>query len=155
MKVLKSKFHNSRWKSFKVKMEFEVKVMPIVDLWGSVPIVEVLYDKPFKKNLKNDIEKNGLVNPLLAVNVTKSELVKRKEKHKTNLNDLPFDPDTTDLSETMYVVWGGTQRLNIAKELEYTHIDCAMIPTLDLAQKLQSEMRRDYKQLLYSRTKKK
>lgn len=150
MKILKSRFHNSVWKSKKTNISYEVKNLPISELWGSVPIVYNLYDRPFRKNLKEDIEKNGLINPLLTVLTKKSELIEKKKKYKDRINDLPFAIDTDNLNEKIYVIWGGSQRLDIAKEMGFTHIDCAMVPTLDEAHRLQSEMRSAYKSLLYS-----
>ena len=150
MKLLKSKFNESKWHSFKINRDYKVVPLPIDELWGSVPVIQELYNKPFRQTLKDDIEENGLVNPLLVVSATFKELKEKKIKHGDALNELPFDVNNPELdAEKMYVVWGGSQRLDVAKELGYTHIDCALIPTLDEAYSLQSEMRKDYTQTLY------
>ena len=147
MKLLKSKFHESFWEARRI--EYPVEVLPIADLWASVPQVETLRNKPFHENLKNDIEKDGLHFPLLTVHTTYNDIWLQKEKYKSKLCELPFTLTEENKENKMYVIWGGSQRVRVAQELGYTHIDCAMIPNFKEARLLQRYMRAPYMKRYY------
>jgi hypothetical protein len=147
MKLLKSKFHESFWEVNGNK--YPVKVLPIADLWASVPQVETLRNKPFHENLRNDIEKDGLHFPLLTIHVTYNEMWLQKKKWKGKICELPFTLTEENKEDKMYVVWGGSQRVRVAQELGYTHIDCAMIPQIHIAHRLQKFMRAPFKKRYY------
>jgi len=149
--ILKSSYFESTWKSPNIKKEMPVVVMPIDILWPNVQSIEHLYNRPFKKNLRNDIEKNGLKNPLICVKLSKKELIQLKKKYGTKLNELPFDENTANDEEYINSIWGGSQRLVLALEMGYTHIDCVICETIANAHIIQKEMRKNYKRLLYSR----
>lgn len=124
MNILKSKYHGSKWDGT------EVAPIAIKDLWASVPKAEKCKGKAFYGPVMEDIKQNGLNFPLLVVDATRAQLIEQKEKHKDRLMDLPFDTDS-DLSLRQYVIWGGSNRVRIAEELGYTHIDCVIYPNGD------------------------
>ena len=51
--------------------------------------------------------------------------------------------------QRQWTVWGGSQRIRVATDLGYTHIDCAIIPSLDEARTLQGKMRAPFTQRYY------
>ncbi len=126
MKVLKSKYHGSQWD------KKDVLSLPINELWASVPKADQHKGRDFYKPVMEDIKENGLHFPLLIVDATREQVIKQKKKHKDKLVDLPFELDS-DLSKQQYVVWGGSNRVRIAKELGYTHIDCVVYANGDFA----------------------
>jgi len=125
---------------------YPIAQLPINELWASVPQAKVLNGKPFYQPLLEDIQKNGLHFPLLCVHATYGDLRIQKVRFRDKMCDLPFWANEPD-DKQMYVIWGGSQRLRVAQDLGYTHIDCAMIPTLDEARGLQRYMRKPYNHL--------
>ena len=115
-------------------------------MWNEVSRRYVDDEVEFYKPLKELIQKEGLHNPLITVECTRLELKGQKAKWGKKLNDLPFWLDE-DLNEKLLVIWGGSNRLYVARELGYTHIDCVMIPTFDAARKLQKTHRSTHPQL--------
>lgn len=150
MNELHSHFHDTGWTCCAGKV-YPVKCLSIEELWASAPIVDNLYGKPFYETLKSDIAADGLYNPLICVYATHAELIEKKKRHKHAMNELPFDPNNTDLNARQYVIWGGSNRYVVAKDLGYTHVDCTIIPKIDVAHRLQSEMRRPFKERYYSK----
>tara|TARA_R110002167_G_scaffold254756_2_gene460948 strand:+ start:296 stop:730 length:435 start_codon:yes stop_codon:yes gene_type:complete len=126
MKVLKSKYHGSQWD------KKDVVILPVNELWASVPKAEHYKGKDFYGPVMEDIKENGLQFPLLIVDATRAQVLEQKEKHKDKLVDLPFESDS-DLTLRQYVVWGGSNRIRIAEELGYTHIDCVVYANGDFA----------------------
>ena len=107
-----------------------VVVLPIKDLWPSVPKAIKYKNKEFYGPVMEDIKRNGLNFPLLIVDATRKQLTEQKNKHKDNMCELPFSEDD-DLNVRQYVVWGGSNRVRIAEELGYSHIDCVVFPNGD------------------------
>jgi len=108
----------------------QIVQLPVDKLWASVPVAINYRGVPFYHNVKQDISANGLKFPLLVVECTFSQLKAQKEKYKKRILDLPTGYKDTD---TVYVIWGGSNRLSIAKELQYTHVDCVLYPNGDFA----------------------
>lgn len=92
--------------------------LPVHELWTSVREVD-----KFQRLLLEDLPKNGLVNPILVVDATFAELFNQKKRYGMAMLEPPtgFRPH-----DKIYVVWGGTQRVNAAKKLGYTHVDCVI-----------------------------
>jgi hypothetical protein len=144
-KILRSKFSET-----KLWNKYPVRVFPIRDIFISVPKTETLRGKPFYKFLLEDIERDGLHFPLLVSNPTRTELRKKKKQYKNKMCDVPEWTDGLDENmQRQWTVWGGSQRIRVAKDLGYTHIDCAIIPTLDEARTLQGKMRAPFTQRYY------
>jgi len=145
MNILKSQYHESTWDNM------EVVVLPIKDLWASVPKAEKHKGRDFYGPVMEDIKENGLHFPLLIVDATYAQIIEQKKKHRNNILDLPFDQNDCCLSLRQYVVWGGSNRIRIAEELGYTHIDCVIFPNgnFDLAMKKQGLHRAPYKKQFY------
>lgn len=144
-KILRSKFTDG-----KLWNQYPVRVFPIRDIFISVPKTEILRGKPFYKLLLEDIERDGLHFPLLVSNPTRNELRRRKKQYKKRMSDLPEWTDGLDENmQRQWTVWGGSQRIRVATDLGYTHIDCAIIPTLDEARTLQGKMRAPFTQRYY------
>lgn len=144
-KILRSKFSET-----KLWNKYPVKVLPIRDIFISVPKTEILRGKPFYKLLLDDIERDGLHFPLLVSDPTRTDLRQKKKQYKKRMCDLPEWNDGLDENEIRHLtVWGGSQRIRVATDLGYTHIDCAIIPTLDEARTLQGKMRAPFTQKYY------
>jgi len=143
-KILKSQLHGQ-----KLWGRYEIRLLPIQDIWISVPQTVKLRGKPFFEKLTLSIQEEGLHFPLLVSNPTRTELKRKKKQYKERMMPLPDWQDGRDDETRLWVVWGGSQRIRVAKNLGYTQIDCAIIPTLDEARGLQSKMRNPYQGNLY------
>ena len=144
-KILKSKFSDT-----KLWDKYPVKALPIKDIYISCPKTMKLRGKPFFENLKEDISRDGLHFPILVADPTRSELRQKKKRYKARMAPLPEWNDGVDENTIRHwTVWGGSQRIRVAIELEYTHIDCAIIPTLDECRKLQGKMRAPFTKRYY------
>lgn len=100
-----------------------IVVMELDKLWASVPVAPLWNGRPFYNVVKEDIATNGMQFPILVVKSTYSNLVKQRQRHKKGMLDVPPNQEPNDI---MYVVWGGSNRISIAKELGYTHIECVI-----------------------------
>ena len=131
---------------------FPIIQLQIEKIWQSVPAVDFLplINKPFKKNLINDIKNNGMHFPIMVVKSNHKELLEAKEKFGEKISMLPFwHNDHNPQSKYEWGVWGGSQRVDVAKILGYTHIDSAVIPSIAKAIILQKTMREPFKKRYY------
>ena len=131
---------------------FPIIQLQIEKIWQSVPSVDFLplINKPFKKNLINDIKNNGMHFPIMVVKSNHKELLEAKEKFGEKISMLPFwHNDHDPQSKYEWGVWGGSQRVDVAKILGYTHIDSAVIPSIAKAISLQKTMREPFKEKYY------
>ena len=132
---------------------FPIIELPIDDIWQSVPSVDelpTLRGKPFKKNLINDIARNGMHFPIMVVKSSHKDLLEAKLKFANKINVLPFwHNDRNPQSKYQWGVWGGSQRLDVAKQLGYTHIDSAVLPSIAKAIGLQATMRKPFEKKYY------
>lgn len=139
-KVLKCNFKD-HWNHFSI---IELK---IEDIWQSVPAVDVLPGQktPFKRNLISDIQRDGMHFPIMVVKSSHEDLLEVKQKFGEKLSMLPFwHNDRNPQSKHQWGVWGGSQRLDVAIRLGYTHIDSAVLPSIAKAISLQKQMRAPY-----------
>jgi hypothetical protein len=131
MSHLHSKFPHS-WNGI------ETNKISIADLWQSVyPETK----KNFLFKVMDSIKSEGLCFPILIVPATYSELYAQKKRFKNRMKDLPPEYDGI-----AYIVWGGSNRVEAARELGYTSIDCSVLEegAFDEAKKLQREHRKAY-----------
>ena len=153
MKVLKSKYHAQGFiiigKTKKLSGKHKIEQLPIKDIWASVPKADFHRGKPFYPEVMEDIKKNGLVYPIMVLKSNYGQVIEQKKKWGGKLCDLPFDPETKELTTPQLVCWGGSQRLRIAEELGYTHIDCAIMKSYNQAHKAQKMFRAPYEQRWY------
>ena len=157
MNCLKSEYHTQGWIKMSGK-KYPIRQLPIDEIWPSVPLAEKsARGLPFYKPVLKDIKANGLKFPIMVIDSTRAEVCRQKTKWQKKLCDLPFPhqivkkqddvtnkwicdaPENND--KQIYVCWGGSQRVRIAKELGYDYIDCAMMPSYNVAHKLQKVMR--------------
>ena len=159
MEILKSKYHTQGWIKLR-DIKYKIKQHPVDEIWASVPQADKHMGRPFYGPVMEDIKKNGLHFPLLVVKATRAQVVEQKNIWKDKLVELPFphkqglmndektpkwwidNPENNRIIQL--VCWGGSQRLRVARELGYTHIDCAMIPKFTIAHKLQKVLRGPY-----------
>lgn len=126
---------------------YSIEEKSIKDLWPSLVPDEKLIEK-----IENDIVQNGMYFPIMVCNVSHKELLVYKESWGKKLNELPFfRNDRNPQSKYQWSIWGGSQRLEIAKRLGYTHIDCAILPSVFKALGHQNEMRRPYLKYYYEK----
>jgi hypothetical protein len=145
-KVMKSQYHDQGFWSHG-KNKYKLEILPLKDLWASVPIAKVHNGVTFYEPLKKHIKENGLKNPLLIVTATYRELMIQKAIWKDRILDLPFKErgkNWQDLNARQYVVWGGSNRIKVAEELGYTHIECAMMLGFKHARSHQQVHRQGY-----------
>ena len=82
-----------------------------------------------------------------AVKSTREQLCYQKAKWQNKISPLPFwMAGVDDMQIIQPTVWGGSNRLFIARELGFTHIDCAMMPDFHTAHTLQKCMRESHPQ---------
>ena len=77
MKILKSKYHKQGYIVMNQK-KYKIEILPVNEIWPSVPKAVKHRGKPFYKELTVDIKANGLHFPLLVVNAQRSEVVHQK-----------------------------------------------------------------------------
>lgn len=118
--------------------------LPVNSLWASVPVAITFQHRPFYEPVKQDIIANGLHFPILVVEAPFSELQIQKRKHSRHMNELPTGYQPHDV---IRVVWGGSNRLAIAKELQYEFVDCVLYRSFQDAWADQALQRNPYKQL--------
>jgi len=148
-KTLKCEYTKKLWD------KYPIKELQISEIWATAPKVETLAYKPFKNNLTEDIKRDGMHFPIMVVNTTGRELIKAKEKWKDQITDLPFwHNDHEAVYKNFWSCWGGSQRLDVAERLGYTHIDCAILPSIAEAIENQKRMRQPFMQRYYLAEKK-
>jgi len=144
-KILKCEYP-TEWKFF------EVRELPVDDIWQSVPIAEKVNGQEFYSRVKEDIQREGMHFPIMCVHSTYKKLEEAKDRWGNKINELPFWHNALGKHKKMvWSVWGGSNRLAIAKDLGYTHIDAAIIPTIKQAISLQKHMRKPYDSRYYGR----
>ena len=82
-KTLKCEYTKELW-------GYPIKELAISEIWASAPKVDSLAYKPFKKNLTEDIKRDGMHFPIMVVNTTGRQLIKAKKHWEDKINDLPF-----------------------------------------------------------------
>jgi hypothetical protein len=145
-KILKCAY-KEHWK------HYPIIELPIADIWQSVPSVNLLpgVQKPFKQNLLSDIKRDGMHFPIMVVKSSHKDLLEVKKKWGDKLSVLPFwHNDLNPQSKYQWGVWGGSQRLDVANYLGYTHIACAELPSINKAISHQKDMRKPFKQRYYT-----
>jgi len=141
--VLKSEFSQD-WNGY------DVIELPLNDLWASVPIAEEICGKPFYNKVKQDITRDGMRFPIMVVQTTYIKLERAKEKWGKKINELPFWHNELGKNKKLvWSVWGGSNRVAIAQDLGYTHIDCAVLPSIAKAISLQTHMRKPFNDRYY------
>lgn len=145
MKVLKSQYYGKEWNGY------TVVPIRVDELWASVPRADKHRGKTFYSKVKEDIAKNGLHFPLIAVDAKRSHLIEQKKKYGNKVCELPFDPKADDLNVRQFTIWGGSNRWWVAKELEYDAVDCIIVPNADFnkARGMQALHRKPYRGKLY------
>lgn len=113
-KVLKCKFEKE-WNGIKVEE------LPIRKLFQSVPVAKMFVGMPFYERIKEDILTNGMNFPILVVESQFWQLMDQHLIHRKFMCPLPTNFKNKDI---IWTVWGGSNRLAVARELGYTHIDC-------------------------------
>ena len=134
------------------KNKYRLEVIPIKELWPSVPIAKVHNGVQFYDKLFKDIKENGLINPLLVVTSTYRELMIQKAIWKDRILDLPFKErgkNWQELNRRQYVIWGGSNRVKVCEALGYTHIECALMLGFKNARSHQQVHRKKWQGILY------
>lgn len=112
---------------------FEVRSMALDDLFCPVRDVPTFAD-----GVAKSIEQQGLMNPVIVVRGPREDLAREidyvNQDQPNTLPDLPV----------CNVVYGGTNRIAAARALGYTHIDCVLLPTFELAMRVQDQQREGY-----------
>ena len=90
----------------------------------------------FAEGVAKSIKQQGLANPVIVVRGPREDLM--RELSETTLNPrLPDQP-------VVNIVYGGTNRVSAARQLGYTHVDCVLLPTFELAMRVQDLQRESY-----------
>ncbi len=112
--------------------QFEVRTFPIEDLHCPCRDVPI-----FAEEVAESIAREGLANPVIVVRGPREDLERELLAEGSSGKGLPDKP-------VVNCVWGGTNRISAAKLLGYTHVDCVVLPTFDLASRLQDLQRESY-----------
>ncbi len=112
--------------------EFEIRSFPIEDLHCPCRDVPI-----FAEELAESIAREGLANPVIVVRGPREDLERELHAEGGSGKSLPDTP-------VVNCVWGGTNRISAARRLGYTHVDCVVLPTFDLALRLQDLQRESY-----------
>lgn len=154
MKLLKCSIHDQGYWEVTSNLEplykgcrYPIEQLHVNEIWASVPKAVRHMGQDFYEPVKKDIAKNGMKWPIMVVKSTREQLCYQKAKWQNKISPLPFwMAGVDDMQIIQPTVWGGSNRLYIARELGYTHIDCAIIPTFDIAHLLQKTMRESHPQ---------
>jgi hypothetical protein len=111
---------------------FEVRCMPIEDLYCPVRDVPI-----FAEEVAKSIVRVGLANPVIIVRGPRDDLVAQIKERGGSGDNLPDTP-------VVNCVFGGTNRITAARRLNYTHIDCVLMPDFTLGGLLQDLQRASY-----------
>lgn len=111
---------------------FEVRTMAIADLDYFVRDVP-----EFAQEVAASIADQGLANPVIVVRGPREDLERELVNGGSRASSLPDKP-------VCNVVMGGRNRVSAAELLDYTHIDCVLLPTFELALRLQDLQRESY-----------
>jgi hypothetical protein len=111
---------------------FEVRCLPLDDL--HMPVRDV---PAFADEVADSIAKRGLDNPVIVVRGPREDLIKEIVECGGNADSMPDSP-------VVNCVFGGTNRITAARRLGYGQIDCILLPTFELAIKLQGLQRASY-----------
>lgn len=129
----------------------KVIALPLKDLWQSVPTAEEKKTKFYAK-LKEDIRKHGIKMPLIVVESTVGVAWQKKAQYKEHLLTPPGNrnPEISDPPhyKKLNIIWGGSNRYAILKELGYTHADCIVLQNnFQLAYNFQGKQRQPFQDL--------
>ena len=91
----------------------------------------------FAGELVKSIEQGGLANPVIVVRGPREDLI-------TQLGEINGDPSGLPKEPVLNVVYGGANRVTAARELGYDHIDCVLLPSFELALRVQAIQREGY-----------
>ena len=111
---------------------FEIRSLPIKDLFCPCDTVP-----GYSAQISKSIKKNGLYNPIIVVRVPTEDYLAHCKENNFRTSNIPDRP-------ALNVVWGGNNRVEAAKNLGFDAIDCVMMPTFELAMKVQSIHRKNY-----------
>ena len=126
---------------------FEIRSMPVDDLWPPVKTVPVFVDE-----VKDSIDEQGLINPIIVVRAPREDMVDYFVRAKKAIKSPDLDPEESlpyNMPDTPVInaIWGGSNRLDAIKQLGYTHVDCVIIPDFHTAMKVQDIQRDSYKEI--------
>jgi hypothetical protein len=139
-----NKIKNKRLGKFQSKNEFSFQKAPKPD-----------YVFDFKKKLQEDIEKNGLYFPVLVVKLSYKQISDRQaENEEKGIGHFhatrPFWHEESQREDKFLLcLFGGSQRVNLAKEMGYTHIDGISVPDVKTSYDLQFKQNKEYQKTLY------
>ena len=132
----------------------EVVELPLDLCFITVPIALPNIDYPA---VVKDITDNGLHFPVQIVHCTANELRLQKQRYKTHMVEIPKGYADSD---EIYAVWGGSNRVDIARKAGYNSIDC-VVYAMDLkdkfgvARKAQEIQRRPFANLYKTKARRK
>jgi hypothetical protein len=115
-----------------VVSSFEIRSMPLNELHS--PVCDV---PAFAEEVAESIRANGLANPVIVVRGPREDLARELEALGDPGDKLPDVP-------VLNCVYGGTNRVTAARNLGYTHIDCVLLPSFALGERLQDLQRASY-----------
>ena len=111
---------------------FEVRSISLNDL--HCPVRDV---PSFADGVENSIREQGLANPIIVVRGPREDLARELESLNGRPASLPKTP-------VVNVVYGGTNRVTAARMMGYTHVDCVLLPSFELALRVQEQQRNTY-----------
>lgn len=126
---------------------FEIRSMPVDDLWPPVKTVPVFVDE-----VRDSIDDMGLLNPIIVVRAPREDMLEYFVRAKSAIKPRDADPEESmpyGIPDTPVVnaIWGGSNRLDAIKQLGYTHVDCVIIPDFQTAMRVQNIQRDSYEEV--------
>lgn len=111
---------------------FEVRSMPLDDLFLPVRAVPA-----FASSVRDSVVADGLKNPVIVIRAPREDLVRWYQ-------DIGWPHELLPDQAVLNVVCGGTNRVTVARELGYTHVDCVLVPDPYLAMRMQAKQRESH-----------
>ena len=119
---------------------FEVRALPVESLWAPVSTVPIFVDE-----VKDSIEKAGLMNPIIVVRLPREDVLSYFAQTSKAVPGGHKQSDKFPDTPVVNIIWGGSNRLDAIKQLGYTHVDCVLIPNFQTAMQIQDQQRDAYK----------
>ena len=120
-----------------------------IDILNETLSKELLEELTRKYGYKKEDNKDNRERNIYDFIEAYREVIKKKWNMETNFTDYRLLTNVTSNPEKIKVVWGGSNRLEVARALGYDSIDCVIMPSFEKARSYQASHRKPYSEKFY------